>query len=232
MTTAIRSSGGRSDRSGPSAGWCRWAGGAATAALVLGLSACASTHHAAGAASATTAPSSSSSTAPGGPTTTPTSTGGPSTAPTSGAPTPTAPAGPGRCTAGHLTGQLTGANGTAGSIYYSLVLTNTGSVTCILQGYPGVSFVTGSHGQQLGAPADRNSGLAPDVTLAPGQSGKAVLQITDATNFGSGCGVTATDGLRVYPPDQLTSLFIAHTDRGCADTTDVTLHVGAFQPSM
>jgi hypothetical protein len=99
----------------------------------------------------------------------------------------------------------------------------------VLQGYPGVSFVTGSNGQQVGAPAGRISGSAPTLTLAPGTKGRAVLQIGDASNFGSGCQQTATDGLRIYPPDQTAAVFVAHNDFGCANTSDVTLHVGAFQ---
>jgi hypothetical protein len=112
-----------------------------------------------------------------------------------------------------------------------LVLTNTGPASCIVQGYAGVSFVTGSSGQQLGAPADRSPGSAPSVPLAPGQRAQAVLQITDAGNYGPPCGITPTSGLRVYPPDQRASLLIVHDDKGCSNTADVTLHIGPFSAS-
>jgi hypothetical protein len=94
-----------------------------------------------------------------------------------------------------------------------------------------VSFVTGSQGQQVGAAAQRIPQSAPSITLAPGASATAVLQITDATNYGSACGLTPTAGLRVYPPDELTALYIAHADRACSNSSDITLHVGAFQPA-
>jgi hypothetical protein len=142
----------------------------------------------------------------------------------------TVPSGPGRCATSGLGAALTGANGTAGSIYYSIVFTNRGAATCLLQGYPGVSFVAGASGQQVGAPADRSPGSAPTVSLAPGGSARAVLQITEASNFGANCQLTATDELRVYPPNQTAALFIAHADHGCANPSDVTLHVGAVQP--
>ena len=58
-----------------------------------------------------------------------------------------------------------------------------------------------------------------------------MLQITEATNFGSDCRVTAVSGLKVFPPNQTASLYVVHTDHACANTTDVTLHVGAFQVS-
>jgi Protein of unknown function (DUF4232) len=140
----------------------------------------------------------------------------------------TTPAGPGECATSSLQGSLTGSSGTAGSIYYQLVLTNTGSATCVVEGYPGVSFVYGSQGQQVGAAAARTPGNVVAVTLTPGASAQATLQITEASNYGN-CGLTSTDGLRVYPPDQLTALLINHDDQACSDTNDVTLHVGPLQ---
>ena len=44
----------------------------------------------------------------------------------------------------------------AGSIYYPIDLTNTSGSTCTLFGYPGVSFVTGPSGTQIGRAATRN----------------------------------------------------------------------------
>lgn len=201
--------------------------------LALALAGCNSSgHHAAastsGVTTTTTAGGAASTTSPGiGP-----GAGSAATMVTAPATTTaTAPAGPSRCATSALSASLSGANGTAGSVYYSLVFTNTGSVPCILQGYPGVSFVNGniSGGPQVGAAADRMSGSAPAVTLAPGQSSTAQLKIGDSGNYGSGCDQTATDGLRIYPPDQTASLFVAHTDMACANTADVTLQVGAFQ---
>jgi hypothetical protein len=108
------------------------------------------------------------------------------------------------------------------------VLRNAGGTTCTLYGYPGVSFVSGPSGQQVGAPAEKAPGSVAPVTLNPGQSATANLGIAQAANFSSGCQITAVAGLRVYPPNQTASLFIAHSDEACANTADVTLRVGPF----
>ncbi len=203
--------------------------------VALSLTACSSTHHGAPGGSPTTATTA----VAGSATTTPpnssaatvtTSPIGTAAAGSGSTPAGTGSAGPARCTTSSLGGTLGNANGAAGSVYYTLVLTNHGSVSCVLQGYPGVSFVTGPSGQQVGAAAARIQGSTPAVTLAPGASSGAVLQITDAGNFGSGCRSTPVAGLRVYAPGQLTSLFVTHADQACANPSDVTLHVGAFQP--
>lgn len=196
--------------------------------LVLAVSACGSSgHHSATATSSTT------STGPPAPTsaTSASSTTSSSDVTSSSSTTAITPSGPQRCTTASLAGALTNENGTAGSVYYTLELTNRGSTTCVLQGWPGVSFVTGGSGSQVGAAATRIPGSAPSVSLAPGGTAGATLQITEATNYGSGCQVTPVSGLRVYPPNQTASLYVAHTDNACANTTDVTLHVGAFQAS-
>ncbi len=200
------------------------------AALAVVLAACSSSHHNASPGSTSTSSTSSSTSSSGGPQTFPTVPS--STATTApAATTSSVPSGPSRCATGDLTAGLANPNGAAGSVYYSLRLTNHGTTTCILQGYAGVSFVTGPSGQQVGAAASRGTGSAPAITLAPGSSAGAVLQITDPTNYGTGCGLTSVAGLRVYPPNQTASLYIAHPDRTCSNTADVTLHVSAFPPA-
>ena len=46
----------------------------------------------------------------------------------------------------------------AGHIGLQVTVTNGGSAPCVVEGFPGVSLVTGTQGQQLGAPAKRTSG--------------------------------------------------------------------------
>lgn len=198
------------------------------AGLGLGalLSACTSSSHNATKASSTTAPpiSSSSSSSSSSSTSSVPATTAPSTSSTS-----SVPVGPTGCTTASLAGSLTNENGAAGSVYYTLVLTNHGSAACILQGWPGVSFVTGSGGQQVGAAARRFPGTASAITVAPGQGAGAELQITQASNYGTPCQITPVTGLRIYPPNQTGALFVAHTDQACANTSDVTLQVGPFK---
>lgn len=201
--------------------------GLAGLGLALTLAACSSSGHKAAAPLSSTTLAPSTSTSAG--TTVPASASSTTTA-ASGA-TTSSTAGSVRCATSSLSGSLTNENGTAGSVYYTLRVTNRGTTPCVVQGWPGVSFVASQGGSQIGAPAARIPGSAPAVTIGPGLAAGATLQITEATNYGSACQVTQVSGLRVYPPNQTASLYVPHTDNACANTTDVTLHVGAFQPS-
>ena len=129
------------------------------------------------------------------------------------------------CSTAQLAGSLGQPNGAAGTIYYQLALRNTGHGACFVQGYPGVSFVAGSDGHQVGRPLTRVPGNALRVVLHPGQSASSTLGIVDAKNYPPSCGWTAVVGLRVYPPDQTAALFVPHNDVACSSTKDVTLKV-------
>jgi hypothetical protein len=110
------------------------------------------------------------------------------------------------------------ASGAAGSIYYPLEMTNTSSGTCSLFGYPGVSFVTGQGGVILGLAAHRNP-VTPSatVTLAPGQTAHATLQVAEAGNYSAGqCKPVTAHWLRVYPPNQTRALYVPFTTTACS----------------
>jgi len=201
---------------------------AAAAALGLGagLAACGSGHKSAAAPSTTTAPASTvhprSTTTTSRPTTT---TAPPSTTTTAPAP----PASLSACTISHLAATLTSPQGAAGTTYYHLELTNTGNKPCTLYGYPGVSFVTGATGAQVGAAAEHATGVQPvaTVTLDPGAFSVATLGIVDAGNYPPSCQITSTSGLRVYPPGNVDALFIPTSGIStCANSADDTLRVG------
>lgn len=117
------------------------------------------------------------------------------------------------CTSAHLNAAITpsAGGGAAGSTYVNLVLTNKGTSSCTLQGWPGVSFVGDGDGTQIGQAAafDRASPHAT-VTVAPSATATAVLRIVQAANYSSAdCKPTPADGFRVYPPGQKASLFAA-----------------------
>lgn len=115
-----------------------------------------------------------------------------------------------------------------------LVLTNTGATSCTLQGWPGVSFVGGGDGAQIGAAATQDQASAhPTVTLAPGQAAVAPLKIGQAGNYSSAdCGPRTPDGFRVYPPGSKQSLFVRDTSyQACADSAATLLSVEALVPS-
>jgi hypothetical protein len=94
-----------------------------------------------------------------------------------------------------------------------LQLRNTGSSTCTLYGYPGVSWVRGASGIQTGAAAVRQpdpNGTETTVTLAPGALASAPLDIVDAAVIPpSECKPVAVRGLRIYPPGQKAALFLS-----------------------
>jgi hypothetical protein len=91
-------------------------------------------------------------------------------------------------------------------------LRNTGTTTCTLYGYPGVSWVRGSTGIQTGAAAVRQpdpNGTEQVVTLAPGALASAPLDIVDAGVIpASECKPVPVRGLRIYPPGQQAALFL------------------------
>jgi len=190
--------------------------------LALALSGCSSggqgatptatrTVTAAPTAGSSSAPSAGSSSAPSA------GSSAPSTTPTPG---PTAGSGSGgsvggRCDTGSLSGSIAaGSGGAAGSTYVHLALRNTGTTACTLQGWPGVSFVGGGDGSQIGAAATRATNSPhPTVTLAPGAVAVAPLQVAVAANYPTDeCDPVAADGFRVYPPGSEQSLFVRDPD--------------------
>jgi hypothetical protein len=106
----------------------------------------------------------------------------------------------------------------AGSTYYPLNLTNTSKTSCYLFGYPGVSFVTGSSGSQIGEPASRNPAITPrTVILTPGGTAHVTVQVVDALNYSkSDCKPVTAHWLKVFPPGQFTALYIKFTATTCS----------------
>lgn len=147
----------------------------------------------------------------------------PSTGTTNASGASTAP-----CATAALAASLGRPDGTAGTIYYPVNLRNTGSSTCTIQGYPGVSFVAGADNHQVGQAAEHDPGSTATVTLSPGQTVSATLGIVNAGNFPDDCQRTPVSGLQITPPGQTASLVIAHADTACANTQNSTLHVGPF----
>lgn len=107
--------------------------------------------------------------------------------------------------------------GAAGTVFRPLRFTNTSNSSCTMIGYPGVSYVTGANGRQVGAAAVRTGGKRVLVTLAPGETASATVGFTQVDNFDpAACKKTPVRGLRVYPPNNTASKFIANPGFGCA----------------
>jgi hypothetical protein len=194
----------------PSAQIARRAG---TAAILVGTvmlaAACASNG-----GTAASAPSSSSAAA------TPSQAASPAAPPSSSAPAPSTSPGTAACATGNLKATLISSAGgaAAGSTYYPVNLTNAGSSPCSLFGYPGVSWVSGPSGSQIGQPATRNPVLTPAaVVLAPGQTAHVTLQVVDAQNYDkSSCQPVTAHWLKIFPPGQFTALYVKFSALTCS----------------
>ncbi len=111
---------------------------------------------------------------------------------------------------------LTGA--AAGTAYYALRLTNVSGKTCTLSGYPGVSFVSGVHGHQIGSAATRNPVYpVTTVVLAKNATAHATVGIAAAANYpASRCDPATAHALRVFPPGQTTAVYVKESFPACS----------------
>jgi hypothetical protein len=114
----------------------------------------------------------------------------------------------------------------AGHIGLQVTVTK-GSSACVLEGFPGVSLVTGTGGQELGAPAKRTPGTPASISLEPGAKVSAPLSLAQAVNF-SDCGVTAAPGFRIYLPEDTAGQFSQQAQQGCSNASVVLMEVGPF----
>jgi Protein of unknown function (DUF4232) len=155
----------------------------------------------------------------------------PSASSPAGTPTATAPA---ACATSGLKLKLGLSQGTAGSVYQVIDFTNTSSSTCTLFGFPGVSFVTKVGGSQVGSAATRSTtSTAKLVTLAPGATANAVLQVVDAGNFSpSACDPVDVTWLKVFPPGSFSALYLTYKSQTCAKRAKAvrTLRISVITP--
>jgi hypothetical protein len=120
----------------------------------------------------------------------------------------------------------TNGDSAAGSTYFKLKLTNLSGRRCVLRGYPGVSAVDLA-GRQLGSAAGRNAQTRRStVSLAPGRTAAAVLQVAHTGVYPTAeCRPVTAAGLRVYPPNQRGSKVVPLPLRACSRAGPVYLHV-------
>ncbi|ALE04717.1 hypothetical protein AL755_02260 (plasmid) [Arthrobacter sp. ERGS1:01] len=208
------------------------------AVIALGLSGCTSTPSPSATTSSPAAPTSASPTTSSSPSSVessaaPTESG--ATASSSATPSTTGTAttaAAALCTAADLAGSLDDSGGgAAGHIYMQLIVKNSSSTTCILDGYPGVSLVNASSDTPIGAPAVRDASAPSSgpISLAPGASASAALRYTQAGNYPS-CTQVQADSVMVYPPGATDRIIIAHPLTACSNSAIQLLTIGAFQP--
>ena len=130
----------------------------------------------------------------------------------------------GACATSQLSTEITNEQGAAGSRLVDIVLTNTSDEECTLTGFPGVSAVTSNDGTQLGPAALRETGTeAATVTLAPGAQARTGLKITNVGLLdAAACQPQDADGLRIYPPENTDSPYVAVPGlQACAGEVDI-----------
>jgi hypothetical protein len=128
-------------------------------------------------------------------------------------------AGLSRCTTGELSASLGEGGAAAGSVFRPLIFTNTGSHTCELRGFPGVSYVAGDDGHQVGPAAAMSGERGGQVPIAPSGTARAQLQLVNVQNYDpAACQPVPVRGLRVYPPGDTASLFVPMDGEGCSTT--------------
>ena len=116
------------------------------------------------------------------------------------------------CRTADLTIALGQSQGAAGHEYVPVRFTNNGTSTCTLAGFPGVSFVGGAAGTQIGSPAKRaTGGTTSTVTLQPGAVASSTLGVSSITSNSSfthaafvvdptaACAATSVTQLTVSP---------------------------------
>lgn len=124
---------------------------------------------------------------------------------------------PDLCESEDLSLSLGRGDATAGTAHKPLQFTNTSNEPCVLQGFPGVSYVAGDDGHQVGPAAYRDGTEGAPVTLSKGEMAHAPLGFVQVRNYApADCEPTQVRGLRVYPPQETESLYLEYESTGCA----------------
>ncbi len=124
---------------------------------------------------------------------------------------------PSECKVADLKLSLGGGDAAAGTLYRDLRFTNKGTRTCKIQGFPGVSYVAGEDGHQVGPAAFRVGSKGAAISLKPGMTVVAPVGFVQVRNYDPAeCRPTAVRGLRVYPPHEYDSMYVPAPGTGCA----------------
>lgn len=106
---------------------------------------------------------------------------------------------------------------TPGTAYRPLVFTNTGTVTCRVQGFPGVSHVAGDDGHQVGRAGAWVGSRRGGVDLEPGASAHSTISVTNADLVDPDvCRPTQVRGFRVYPPANEDAAYVPFPGISCS----------------
>ncbi|UJW32114.1 DUF4232 domain-containing protein [Saccharothrix sp. AJ9571] len=130
-----------------------------------------------------------------------------------------AQAGDGLCKAASLDLGLIPDEGGAGmnKKHLNLRFTNKSGTACSLQGSPGVSFVAGDDGHQLGEPAERvPADQGTLVRIVAGGYAQSPLTVVNAGVYDEAeCRPALSRGLRVYAPGDTAAMFVPFEQDAC-----------------
>ncbi|MBN6037672.1 DUF4232 domain-containing protein [Amycolatopsis sp. 195334CR] len=125
----------------------------------------------------------------------------------------------GLCKAASLDLSLVPDEGGAGmnQNHFTLRFTNKSGEACSLKGSPGVSFVAGDDGHQLGDPAERvPADQGALVRIAPGGHADSPLTVVNAGVYDeTECQPALSRGLRVYAPGDTAAMFVPFEHDAC-----------------
>lgn len=118
-------------------------------------------------------------------------------------------------------------SGAAGTIYKHAVVTNTGSVSCTLTGYPAVFMLDGG-GTQVGSGAAANAlYLVTTITVAPGAKAHTVVAYPQQANFNPGTCSPIGSMMKLYLPGVVTALTTSWSDYSCPGFSATSFQSGA-----
>lgn len=130
------------------------------------------------------------------------------------------------CVTSQLLVSVGGGSGQGANVTHTAVNFVNNRSICTLTGFPGVSFVAGTDGHQVGATATR-SGTPRAVTLARAGVAHADLSIVAAEAFPPPkCRATHADGLRIYPPNQKAFVVLRRGGMACSSAAVSPMGIG------
>jgi hypothetical protein len=136
--------------------------------------------------------------------------------------TTTVPSGPSACTSSQLAVSLDQPGAGLGHVGVTILFRNTGTVSCVLEGYPGVALLdqAGRQAAQatrtptgyLGGLLD-NTSTPPILTVAPGATASALLESTDVPT-GNATSCPSYQSFLVTPPNLRVSVTLRLPSHG------------------
>ena len=110
---------------------------------------------------------------------------------------------------------------------YLVWMTNLSTRSCQLLGYPGVDFMAGPDGPQIGHDGFRDRVYTPSrFSIRPGQRAAAEVRITHAAAVPA-CQPVTVGGVQVYVPNTKSPVFIAMPVEACGNPQAIQMTVRA-----